>query len=872
MTDLSLPPAGPYIDLKGNRGGGPNFRDFGLQPYDDRGAVGIGPDAGLASMDVRIRGGLTREMDRIAREFALNADRIGRYLGGLADDLDGSRRSSGNRRNAGVAMDPMASSVGQGLPAWAAWARSGAIGLGTGAQDPVAMPGPALTGYTPPTPGPPRAAGAGPGAPPPPPGGPGGPNPPHVTQDPYAASPATSGRTETTEEMLDRSGVQVPMDPHAKDERAPFTRDFNGGGYSLKTLRQDVARTVGSKISGWNPGPDLAADEAGIMRHVIDGVPSGPAASAEELASFSRWGKTSGMVKNFVGALGEGKGGMAALQGSLPATGAKALGVAGAAVAIGNELANKAVEQRELNRSWQQVLGGENTEGFRERAGSQVFEWGLKGQMGAGTASELYAGAAGIYGTDRVSRARAQTFGVDMYKKYGMDVADSLALVETAAKQGNEGLNGLKDAIEGVSETARRAGMNVGEAQKLFGQNMEGLTPVAGGGTAASLAGVLTEAQVGLGRQFKGVDFSGMTSDMNMYRMAAMSGMNAADFQAKFSTDTSFAGQQLTGGMRNASLGILKTYGGDGAIEMIRSRVAEVQNSGRGMTDDDWMKIGADLQTQYNITPQMVQQVMGQFGVTGLTPRNAVSFLAQTTDDSQFDFEKKVDDAEAALGERKRLTIGNDDLGATQGGGRNSDIAKLRKELGGAQIGGKGDTGFFADKDDRARNLYLNQLIDGDTTTNPVLEALIKDFEGARRFKVKTKDGKSKVVTTDDLIRDYGDQAFQGDVEIVRGTVNGAGPGATLEEALGLGTENTDAATTSDKKKGQGGKDFEGDWAGKDEYQTGTTGRVEIVLSSKVSRYFDVQTSGNAYTDESRYNGTAPDSGRPSSQAPDGGD
>ncbi len=680
--------------------------------------------------------------------------------------------------------------------------------------------------------------------------------------DPYTVTPATEGKTETTQDILARSGIGLPYGT-IPGERPAFTRDFSGG-YSVRELKQDVARSVGSRISGWQPGPDLATDSSGVMRHVIEGVPSGPPASPEEIASFTRWGRVSGSVKSFVGSLGEGNGVMQSAQTALPGGAAKALGYAGAAVALGNEGLNYAASQRDVNRGWQKILGGDNVEGFSERARSQVFEWGLKGVMGSDTASELYRGAAEVYGTNREARASAQSFGVDMFKKYGMDVADSLALVETAARQGNEGLAGLRDAIEGVSETARRAGVNVQSAQKVYAQNLENLTGVATGSTATSIAGVLTEAQVGLNHQFEGVDFSGMTSTSNMYRMAAMSGMNAADFQARFGTDSRFAGQALTGGLRSASLGLLRTFGGEGAVEMIRSRISEIQASDRDVTNEDWMSIGSDLQSQYNITPQMVQQVMDQMGVSGLTPMNAVAFLARTTDDRQFDFLQKIEDERSAMSESKQLDLDPEERLASN---RSGDIAKIRERLGGKRVGGEGDTGILADKDDRARNLYIAGLMRGEKT-NPVLESLIKDFEGARRFRVKTKDGE-RIVTTDDLIRYYGDQAFSGDVEIVRGTVGDSGAGSTLAEALGLSDANTGSSAASSSQGARGGKATSDDWAGKGKYAEGTTGRVEIVLKGRVAQYFDTITTGSAYS-SSVYEGIPLESGRPSDQAPSG--
>lgn len=835
---------GPYVDLKGGRDFGE--RDFGLRTYDAGGNPVIPVVAGAEG---HLDRGAPREMDRITREFAVNAERIGRYLGDLASDLAGNGRtrpaSRGERRSQSTQDPVMAMLAGASLEPWAAWSQAGMTGTGATlppASAPWAPPGPSSVV-------PVR-------------------QPAQARQDPMLN--AMNPGTETSGEMLRRSGADVPNSP-APDGRDPFTRDFNGGGYDVRTLKQDVARSIGSKISGWQPGPDLAADASGVMRHVVGGEAVGPAASSTEIASAGRWGKVSGMTKNFVGALGEGKAPMAALQGALPANAAKALGVAGAAVALTNEGLNYAASQRDVNRGWQQVLGGSNAEGFGERAQSQMFEWGMKGTMGSGAASQLYKGAAEIYGTDRGARNAAVGFGVDMYRKVGMDIADSLALVETAARQGNEGLGGLREAIKGVSETARQAGGNVQSAQKLFASNLEGLTPVAGGSVATSLAGVLTEAQVGLGHQFKGVDFSGLTSTNNMYRMSSRAHqkdptMTTADFQAKFATDDKFAADAITGGLREASLGILQTYGGDGAVEMVRSKIAAIQKSGREPTDDDWMDIGADLQTEYDITPQMVQQVMKEFGVDNLTSRNAVAFLAHTTDEEQFDFGKKVDERKSKMGTRKKLNIGKDDKAEMQG--NNSDIARLREKLGGDKVSGKGGTGIATDKKDRARNLYINQLIDG-KKTNPVLEALIDDFQGDRRFKVKTKGGKEKIVTTDDLIRDFGDQAFQGDVELVKGNIGDSGPGTTIGEALGL--DNRKSPTPSAGKSSGKGKGMDDDWSGKKDYKNGTTGRVEIVLKGKAAQYLDASTSGSAYTDESRYNGVPPSSSRPSSEAPDGG-
>ena len=256
-------PLGPYVDLKGGRD--PGERDFGLRTYDAAGNPVIPVVAGAEG---HLDRGAPREMDRITREFAVNAERIGRYLGDLADDIAGSGRSrppSRGERRSQSTLDPVVMSMlpgAHGLEPWQAWSQAGMTGTGATlppASAPWAPPGPSSVV-------PVR-------------------QPAQARQDPMLN--AMNPGTETSGEMLRRSGADVPNSP-APDGRDPFTRDFNGGGYDVRTLKQDVARSIGSKISGWQPGPDLAADASGVMRHVVGGEAVGPAASSAEIASAGR--------------------------------------------------------------------------------------------------------------------------------------------------------------------------------------------------------------------------------------------------------------------------------------------------------------------------------------------------------------------------------------------------------------------------------------------------------------------------------------------------------------------------------------------------------------------------------------------------------
>ena len=114
-------PLGPYVDLKGGRD--PGERDFGLRTYDAAGNPVIPVVAGAEG---HLDRGAPREMDRITREFAVNAERIGRYLGDLADDIAGSGRSrppSRGERRSQSTLDPVVMSMlpgAHGLEPWQA--------------------------------------------------------------------------------------------------------------------------------------------------------------------------------------------------------------------------------------------------------------------------------------------------------------------------------------------------------------------------------------------------------------------------------------------------------------------------------------------------------------------------------------------------------------------------------------------------------------------------------------------------------------------------------------------------------------------------------------------------------------------------------
>jgi hypothetical protein len=502
------------------------------------------------------------------------------------------------------------------------------------------------------------------------------------------------------------------------------------------------------------------------------------------------------------------------------------LGYAGLAVGAGAYAFNQYVGQQEANRNYQAVLGGGNAEGFGERFRQNAFRIGnlfSVNPIRSGESESIYQSALGMYAGDRGMRTAVQGQMTGLYRDVGMSPDESARVFEIAAQRGNTALGSIAQALRGVTETAREAGLNAQEARQQFTETFRTMSTTFSGQAAVSLAAAQTDMLSGLGRPFAGANV-----DMGpewMRQVAGFHGVSPTDVYGSGQSSLEIA--QMSDEARQA---MARNVLGPVALEM-----DEYTRDGQ-ITRPEREAMGQRINALYG-SPEAALDVARSLGFTDATLADAGEWIALAAvggaamapeiEKQMEQFEQKdvsfqdFDDVDDAL-ERGQQYDYLTDLGLKWGDARKAAMGEGT---------GRGRTG--------AASRYM-ELMRETGKSNPVIEHLLRDYEGGRRYRVKTADG-DIVVGNFGLIEDFADQAATGDVEILEGS----GRGMTLGEYLEM-PEQGDASETESAEQEYTGSDKKGDV--EDYTDKPGSGVIVIRPAAGLQRFIDIDVTGGGGT------------------------
>lgn len=618
---------------------------------------------------------------------------------------------------------------------------------------------------------------------------------------------------------------------------------FRGGqkSFSLEEVRRRAAYAVADRI------------QRRTARYRL--LKSGRWANAEtgELAGAAT-GRAVGVGNQAIKALGAIADG-SAVSAALPGLG-RVIGPVGFALGAGTWAVNQALEQRELNRTYQEITGGPNfsisdpQSGFRQRLGGESFALRQLGTMSGKQARELYLGVAEM-GIDSTTRQAALAFATSQYRRIGMDPAQATELIHRMVANGVEAFGTLSEAMDKVADTARRAGLNVGKATQSFGQILGTVqTGVTGTAAAASIAGGL---QSELNRQghtlFGQLDFTGLLSQSSLLMQATSLGQDPQQYQANIQNNPALLGQGLQSQIDRIRDAVFTPRALQWAHDQAKKAM---QATGGQLTPALAADIGRQMASAGYLNIMQFMQVASMLGLGGVTQANAYEVAAKVALGG-FRFDRSLassdlPDKGTTIGGRKIQT--GLDYGTVVYGDNNSDMAgmtpqqsqKLQQEHF-AQLDQLRDLGNAIGQSgtpDPAGMSYINSVegVGGSGQRSSVLEALLRDEKSLRdkHFVVQTKDG-PKEVTFDQAFGLYQDQLRRGDV-VIKET------GATVSETTGKMGDPT-AGLTSDAKSSPAGSSAPGK----------VSGTVTIYADDELKRILRFATSGGVYLDDPRRNG-----------------
>lgn len=859
MSDMPPPsrplPSSSMGDLPGQIGG-TGFRPLGGSPLPEGPAMLQTLNGIVTNMQT-----VVMETQKIAKDVTGSSERAARMFG---DAFDKAAMAGLGARGA----------------TWEAWTASGMIGLPN-------VPTPSIT----PTPAGRGGAGH---------GGGGG-------SEPIPAQDIEAHRRAATALGMGEGPRRHFGPPPPPGFNLPGSWD-EGREFSLGKLRQQVARGVNRSVSQWGstsqqqlrdqygrfagfrPAPAGAQPEVSVIRKydaagnlVRDEAGKG---IIESVGSGGWKYESTAMARNFAGSLAEGEGLGSALSSAAPAVGT-ALGAAGAVYVGANKALDFAETQRQKNLEFQSVLGGSNAEGFSERMRQNVFRLGLRGTMGGGDAEAIYKAGMENYGTNRAARNDYQTAAVRMYGG-GIGSSESIALLDQAAKRGNDNVRLLAESVLALGQVARSAGESAESAREKFSQSMETYSTMSSGTQQIQAASLEAAVQTNLGDRLGSVTYSGQNSRTGQYRMADMLGVSQTDLSAALNSGSvrlNIGGRQVSGVQ---ALAMGKDQMMSRAISSL-DPAQQIQNAIRakakalGYAEHDYMdpgvaeEIAAQVQQELPddlTSPMRVGGILRSVGGADVTDNDAMTMLTRQIltpglneltlgnvnavpdpagkgfkglDGWTKDNMKDPDN----LGKRGRAAYNfiEEELGYSLAKGA------IRQDFREGDIDtGKGRPGARRSAEDQFRNRLVKNISEG-KGVDANLYALYKNKDDLAdsRFVVKTKGGKKTSVEFGELANYYGDQVAANPESIqIQGGRYG---GQDLYQAFGIQSDGTKA--TSDNQGAKAGVSVEeGKKRTKDKEKS--TGSVEIFLTDEARRLIGINTSGSAQ--EARAAGVQPPS------------
>lgn len=507
------------------------------------------------------------------------------------------------------------------------------------------------------------------------------------------------------------------------------------------------------------------------------------------------------MMNNFVQKAGGPQTGMGrflmgASHGGLMA-GLRAAPVVGEAVGVG-EIVNRGAEwitdQRAQNAPYQAIYGGQNfslggaigtlgdmiggktptdTSGFSQRMDEEGFVLGQRfsGGMTGDQARQAFSGVSQLgYAGDQ--RSNALSFVSDNYKQMGMDISQSIQLVQTSAQYGNQALADLSQSLQQVTKAAAATGQSADVLRQNFTTSYSTALSSGMGAGSAGLAQAMTMSTIGTSRDLAGVSYNNMISNpVIAQRIAATGGLtlgqmesrvSQGDIQAFTKPAQSVINQTLTGSMdQNVRNLLSKQVNSSGGYKNVaQSPGSQYSIAQQLMASPDWnvMSAKAALGTLGISTSSLSDAQVAEYYVSTLT---SGGLGAQAN--SQGATLKPLTDlssASSAAGFLGQLAMKE----AKNGPGLLDDVTKLWG----------GDT---ATHNSSNLNNVMNAYKDYGkkyNVSNPAIEAAVNTLgtDASTQIRVHTTSG-DQVVSMSDAIKYYSDQLSDGSAYVVGGSQSG---------------------------------------------------------------------------------------------------
>ncbi|THA72582.1 hypothetical protein E6R60_27010 [Streptomyces sp. A0642] len=471
---------------------------------------------------------------------------------------------------------------------------------------------------------------------------------------------------------------------------------------------------------------------------------------------------------------------------SLPRVGAMVGGpwgaVAGTAVAAATGIPAEVRSQRDKNAFYQSIEGGSNFDGFAERAHEEAYRWTTFGVLSSDEARKAFKGVTKLGYNSKVEGGEGRQDALDFIyhgkTRRGATVDESLQTLQVASKNALTNFNDLSNALNEVSDSAGKAGVNSQMARAEFTQLMDVANKSGYGSSAVGVAALEQQTKNSYGRSFQDMDVSKRLGVSHAYMASSIAGISVSEYLTSGPTAKGAADQLLDSASVRAALK-------PGVEAWIKEQISK---SGGDVSEETATQIGEELiQKFYPNDAFALAQVVGTLsGNGGLSqdPVKAATWIVQQYNGkgagaTASNMKKQDQKSLEKTSESNRLrTDVKENLRPHASGGRGGVVTGALKGLDKETSGGF--LGFGGDPSDAVSAYEKWHKKTGDE--DPVVYNLLNKIDGDDKSKVAitTKDGK-RVVSLTEAIKNHRNELASGKAVVVEGDK----AGKSVAEILG---------------------------------------------------------------------------------------
>lgn len=523
----------------------------------------------------------------------------------------------------------------------------------------------------------------------------------------------------------------------------------------------------------------------------------------------------------------------------------KFAGVAGAVVGGVNIATGRLESEREEARQYQRALGVSNIEAQRQRLYQFGFRTSMMGTMGDAAANQLFDDVTAM-GMTGGRRTEALGFATSAFREFGMETADSVALVRAASRRGTESFEELTKALRGVTEAAAQSGISAESARQSFTSLYTSMSSQIGQSGAIALSQGLTTAGAQLGPSLQGLDFTGTFDEDQIRRMAAAEGVPYGEM-IQILNDPLRAPEVLRGRANRSQRAF-----GSLIDEPAQARFAELLGgrSIESLTNADFDRLGEqllDVLPDPSLLASFYQDQTG-ISVAGLSPQQiaglALREIAGTGQLVQLAGGMEADVAAAEIFDA--------DLGGARGA---ADGGRVVAEQLFADYDSAFERGSRFTREGQAQNREVRrrrQVADqysrsvagrGGVGADPIVARLIAESSAGDMFEVNV-DGQRRIVDLETLVTEFPDKIMDGSA--IR--ASGARQGENLGRIYGFGSRDVPEelmASLDVEGRASLGTAFEDSLAAMGEGGA-IAGRVFVSPTPELARWLEVFSAGTA--------------------------